>query len=60
MRHPAAPGSWVKAAACAAYSSENPGGAHPMNSIKEISATVGHMRKVDFAEQYARALGHPL
>ena len=43
----------LKAAACAAYVSENPGGAHPMNSIKEIAATVGHMRKVDFAEQYA-------
>ena len=42
-----------KAAACAAYVSENPGGAHPMNSIKEIAATVGHMRKVNFAEQYA-------
>lgn len=43
----------MKAVACAAYASENPGGAHPMNSIKEIAATVGHMRKVDFAEQYA-------
>jgi len=43
----------LKAAACAAYSSENPGGAHPMNSIKEIAATVGHMRRVQFAEQYA-------
>jgi N-acetylglucosamine malate deacetylase 1 len=43
----------LKAAACAAYASENPGGAHPMNSIKEIAATVGHMRKVPFAEQYA-------
>ena len=43
----------LKAAACAAYASENPGGAHPMNSIKEIAATVGHMRKVQFAEQYA-------
>lgn len=43
----------LKAAACDAYISENPGGAHPMNSIKEICATVGHMRKVDFAEQYA-------
>ena len=43
----------LKAAACAAYASENPGGAHPMNSIKEIAATVGHARRVDFAEQYA-------
>ena len=43
----------LKAAACAAYASENPGGAHPMNSIKEIAATVGHMRKVPYAEQYA-------
>ena len=43
----------AKAAACAAYASENPGGAHPMNSIKEIAATIGHMRRVAFAEQYA-------
>jgi N-acetylglucosamine malate deacetylase 1 len=43
----------AKAAACAAYVSENPGGAHPMNSIKEIAATIGHMRRVAFAEQYA-------
>lgn len=42
-----------KVAACAAYVSENPGGAHPLNSVKEIAATVGHMRKVPFAEQYA-------
>lgn len=43
----------LKAAACAAYASEIPGGAHPMNSIKEMAATVGHMRLVPFAEQYA-------
>lgn len=42
-----------KAQACAAYASENPGGAHPMNSIKEIAATVGHVRLVPYAEQYA-------
>lgn len=42
-----------KARACAAYGSENPGGAHPMNSIKEIAATVGHVRLVPYAEQYA-------
>lgn len=42
-----------KASACAAYASENPGGAHPMNSIKEIAASIGHMRRVEFAEQYA-------
>ena len=52
----------LKAAACDAYVSENPAGAHPMNSIKEIAATVGHMRKVDFAEQYAlvRSPGAPV
>lgn len=43
----------LKAAACAAYVSENPGGAHPMNGIKEIAATVGLARKVEFAEQFA-------
>jgi N-acetylglucosamine malate deacetylase 1 len=42
-----------KAEACAAYASENPGGPHPMNGIKEIAATVGLARKVEFAEQYA-------
>ncbi len=42
-----------KAAACAAYASEHPGGAHPMNSVKELAASVGHMRLVDYAEQYA-------
>lgn len=43
----------LKAAACRAYESEAPGGPHPMSSIKEIAASVGHMRKVAFAEQYA-------
>lgn len=43
----------LKAAACAAYVSEVPTGNHPMNSIREIAATVGHGRLVDYAEQYA-------
>lgn len=43
----------AKAAACAAYASENPGGAHPMSSIKQIAASLGHVRLVDYAEQYA-------
>lgn len=43
----------MKAAACAEYRSENPDGPHPMNSIKQIAASVGHMRRVEFAEQYA-------
>jgi len=42
-----------KAAACAAYRTENPSGAHPMNSIKQMAASVGHVRRVSFAEQYA-------
>jgi len=42
-----------KAAACAAYSSENPNGPHPMNSIKELASAVGQVRRVAFAEQYA-------
>lgn len=43
----------LKAAACAAYATENPPGPHPMNSIKQIAATVGHMRRVHYAEQYS-------
>lgn len=43
----------AKAAACAAYVSENPGGPHPMSSIKELAAAVGTVRLVPFAEQYA-------
>jgi len=42
-----------KTAACAAYRSEIPVGSHPMNSVKELAASVGHVRLVDYAEQYA-------
>ena len=42
-----------KAAACRAYETEIPTGSHPMNSIKELAASVGHIRLVDYAEQYA-------
>jgi LmbE family N-acetylglucosaminyl deacetylase len=42
-----------KTAACAAYRSEIPTGSHPMNSVKELAASVGHIRLVDYAEQYA-------
>ncbi|MCA0337811.1 MAG: PIG-L family deacetylase [Actinobacteria bacterium] len=43
----------TKAAACAAYVSENPSGPHPMNSIKELASAVGQVRRVAYAEQYA-------
>ncbi|RLV47625.1 hypothetical protein D9V37_15795 [Nocardioides mangrovicus] len=43
----------LKAAACRAYESEVPTGLHPMNSIKELAASVGHVRLVGYAEQYA-------
>ena len=43
----------LKAAACAAYVSESPRGPHPMNSIKELASSVGQVRMVAFAEQYA-------
>lgn len=43
----------LKAAACAAYASENPGGPHPMSSVKELAATVGQVRRIAYAEQYA-------
>ncbi len=42
-----------KVAACAAYASENPQGPHPMNSIKDLAAAVGKVRRTAFAEQYA-------
>ncbi|HRW17333.1 MAG TPA: PIG-L family deacetylase [Dermatophilaceae bacterium] len=43
----------AKAAACAAYGSEIPDGAHPMRSIVEMAAAIGTVRKVAYAEQYA-------
>jgi N-acetylglucosamine malate deacetylase 1 len=42
-----------KERACAAYRSEVPSGAHPMNSVKQMAASVGQVRLVDYAEQYA-------
>ncbi len=30
-----------------------PHGFHPMNSIKQMAASVGHVRLVEYAEQYA-------
>lgn len=42
-----------KAAACAAYATEIPSGAHPMRSIKQMAAAIGTVRKVDYAEQFA-------
>jgi LmbE family N-acetylglucosaminyl deacetylase len=43
----------LKAAACAAYETERPGGPHPMTSIKQHLASVGNVRLVEYAEQYA-------
>lgn len=43
----------AKARACASYVSEIPAAAHPINSVREIAAAVGHMRLVEYAEQYA-------
>ncbi len=42
-----------KAAACAAYASEIPSGAHPMRSIKQMAEAIGTVRKVAYAEQFA-------
>lgn len=42
-----------KQAACAAYASETPEGAHPMSSVRQLAAALGQVRRVDFAEQYA-------
>jgi LmbE family N-acetylglucosaminyl deacetylase len=43
----------LKAAACEAYETEHPSGPHPMTSVKQHAAAVGHVRLVEFAEQYA-------
>ena len=43
----------LKVAACAAYETERPSGPHPMTSIKQHLEAVGHVRLVDYAEQYA-------
>ena len=42
-----------KARACGSYVSEIPAQVHPINSVREIAAAVGHMRLVEYAEQYA-------
>lgn len=43
----------LKAEACLQYVSENPGGDHPLTSIKQLAAAVGKTRMMSFAEQYA-------
>lgn len=43
----------LKAAACQAYKTEVPRGSHPMNSIKELAASIGQVRLLAYAEQYA-------
>ena len=43
----------LKAAACQAYETEHPSGPHPMTSVKQHAAALGHVRLVDYAEQYA-------
>jgi LmbE family N-acetylglucosaminyl deacetylase len=42
-----------KTAACQAYQSEIPTEVHPINSVRQIAAAVGHVRLLEFAEQYA-------
>jgi LmbE family N-acetylglucosaminyl deacetylase len=43
----------AKTAACQAYQSEIPTEVHPINSVRQIAAAVGHVRLLEFAEQYA-------
>lgn len=43
----------LKAAACLAYETEVPSGSHPMNSIKEMARSIGQVRLLEYAEQYA-------
>jgi len=42
-----------KTAACQAYQSEIPTEVHPINSVRQIAAAVGHVRLLEYAEQYA-------
>ena len=42
-----------KDAACRAYQSEIPTEVHPINSVRQIAAAVGHVRLLEYAEQYA-------
>ena len=43
----------AKEAACQAYQSEIPTEVHPINSVRQIAAAVGHVRLLEYAEQYA-------
>lgn len=43
----------AKTAACQAYQSEIPTEVHPINSVKQIASAVGHVRLLEYAEQYA-------
>ncbi len=42
-----------KVAACQAYQSEIPTEIHPINSVRQLAASVGLVRLVAYAEQYA-------
>lgn len=42
-----------KQAACSAYSSQNPGGCHPINAVVESSSAVGASYRTGYAERYA-------
>lgn len=43
----------LKARACEQYVSESPEGPHPISAIKQIAESVGKVRGLEFAEQYA-------
>ena len=43
----------AKARACEAYVSESPEGPHPIGAIRQIAESVGKVRGLEFAEQYA-------
>lgn len=43
----------LKARACEAYVSESPDGPHPIGAIRQIAESVGKVRGLPFAEQYA-------
>ena len=43
----------AKSNACAAYQSEIPTEIHPITSVRQIAAAVGHVRLLPYAEQYA-------
>jgi hypothetical protein len=46
-----------KVDALGAYASQAVTGPHPVNSVKQLAAVIGHARQVDWAEPYSLVRG---